>query len=276
LEQKYKFDKSVESFRFPKLHLFFVHGDNKQEMQKLVERFAWEEGIVPQLDEVQVDSDSSVIEIVYDTNAPRNFLPQAKRDLLPKLQLEDSALEKSKSLASVYVNQPNTKGDKAKFVFCYIHRQYWDEVLIPEAIQNFVEQFLLLEPMPDNAPDFYFFFGVDYEKPSPPSLLNFFKRLFALGGQNHDTKTNMEASVTNAMDKYKAVTLLPKLQPPSKDDLEVWFTKNKNIIPSGETVPDFTQKFIRKYGLRPDYNDMRDLTQSLEKLIREHNENTRK
>lgn len=269
VEQKYKFDKSVESFRFPKLHLFFVHGDNKQELQKMIERFAWEEGVVPQFNEEQVAGDSSVIEIVSNANTSDMFLHFGIRDLLSKLQPE---IKTTTSLASVYINQGTSKREKSKFIFFNIARRSWNETWTPEAIQNFVEQFLLREPMPDNAPDFYFFFGIEYEKPSPPSLLNLFKRLFALGGQNHDTKTTVEASVTNAMDKHKAVTLLPKLQPPSIDDLEVWFTKNRNIIPSGESVLDFTQKFIRRNGLRSDYNDMKVLMEKLTELIDQYNE----
>jgi len=148
---------------------------------------------------------------------------------------------------------------------------------MPQAIQNFVEQFLLREPMPDNAPDFYFFFGVEYKKVPSPFLLTLFKRLFFWGDQNQSKKEDAGDNIARIMQQHPLVvngtaTLLSKLAPPSIHDIELWFQEKGDKLGINEPASEYTQKFIRRNGLRSDYNDMVDLTKYLTELIDQYNE----
>ncbi len=280
--QNDEFTLSTQNFQFPKLHLYFLHGDDRQELQKMIERFEWEHGGTRHAQGSAEHPDSGVITINMNSSNEKIFLIEAKKNLLASLQCPEYNINKHNSLASFVSEEgklPLIKGKKAVFVVCDIYKAAWDDVRTPKAIQYFIDEFLLSHPLPGDAPDFYFFFGVQYEKqqPQPGFLRKLYRRLFLKAVQNKSTNKDIAERVARVMQNHpmvlsKKATLLPKLEPPSFDDIEYWFNQHVNLLlPPGEIPRTYTQRFIQKNGLNQAYNDMVDLQKHLGELIDNYN-----
>jgi hypothetical protein len=277
-KQKDEFVKSTQKIKNDKLNFFFVHGDHRQLFQKMVERFEWERVAFPNPQVSPEIPDSAIINIIVDNTKNKElFLYYFRKQLLTFLKCSHDKIEKYRSLAGFVSGEAHlftNRGDNSVFVVCDILEASWDDDLTPNAIQYFIDQFLSSPKLPNHSPDFYFFFGVHYEK----EIVQ--ERKWDIGWnfqflKKSSIQQDVAVRITNVMKNHELVkkgiiTLLPELEPPTTNDIILWFQNNIYLVPDGDTHVTYAQKFIK--NIRDNYKYMTDLLRELGKVIENYNE----
>ena len=155
-----------------KLHFYYLYGNNRQEHRGLYKRFYY--NLAGKNLDFQKDYIPSKITAVdFDAfQYPRSKGEEAVQieittNLMKMLGIEEYEMEQAleKNLAFVLAKSPILQKLKATDkVCCFIRipERRWKVNATPKIVHWFIEHFCM-EQLPADAPDFYFFFSVEYK-----------------------------------------------------------------------------------------------------------------
>jgi hypothetical protein len=136
-------------------------------------------------------------------------------------------------------------GDDAVFITVRIDHHNWDKNVVPEVLRDLHQTFCKAD-LPADAPDFYFFFGMEYPR----------------------DKTQIKAEVTAAVRARKYGEAMDELLPVSLGHIANWFTHHEVMLPPKTTADAFVPSvFPKGQNL-----DMIDVVGTLQQLIDKYNE----
>ena len=111
-------------------------------------------------------------------------------------------------------------------------------------VQSFIENFCKAE-LPETAPTFFFFFGIEYKK------------------ENESVRNEVQ----KAMEESLLGEKLPLLKPVSINDVAEWFSIYDVLIESKKEDADMAEKYFP--GQKE--IDMKDVETTLEKIVEDFN-----
>lgn len=235
-----------------KTRFFFMTGDADQNQSSLFQRLGyeigghllnWEQGNYDpgvQIRFFSLKPQVSANPVLYQINVVREliskFIPQVNT-MQPLQQRKLSEVLNSNHLQGLGPND-------FVFILLTIDDYNWNEHATPAVVKSLVEGFCNC-PMPDAAPTFFFFFGIEYRK------------------ENQTVRQQAQHAIESRV-KGEA---LPELAPVPADFLAEWFSRYRVLIPAGKT-PDETAKIV--FGDTTSM-DMLDIEARLKQIIEDHN-----
>ena len=251
-------DKFTEDLIFSDLeqrvHFYYLYGDFKQAVDSLVERLTYErDGYQFSMDHLgdnQQVRKPNVRVCQLETRGPERLVyfylirAIATHFLGP---INDQRALLQKTLPDM-LSSPSLKdlgSDDAVYILISINEDNWRRREITAALQKLYKDFCGSQ-LPDNAPNFYFFFGVKYDK------------------DNQQVKKD----VAEAIAERQYGEALEELLPVDRDDLATWLERHEQLLPRGKTAPEYAAELYP--GNAP--LDMIEIKTRLQQLIDEHNE----
>ncbi len=238
-------------------YFFYLYGDARQEHPALARRFKYDVSGLLSSEEpgraIRLCSASDVI-VCKPAGAPChlkvmqiNLLKEIWGRFFPGRPAPSEGLFRAK--LSSLLKSPKLEGygrDDVVFVLITIDDYNWHKELTPQVVRDFIEGFCKDDAFPEDAPRFYFFFGVAYKQ----------------GDQS------IKEEVHEAMRNATYGVILPVLLPVNKDDLAEWFSRQQGLVALGGTPAELVARHF------PGQNaiDMYDVRRKLERLIAYYNE----
>jgi hypothetical protein len=131
------------------------------------------------------------------------------------------------------------------FVLITLDKRLWHPVYTPAVVRQFIEGFCRSVPMPDDAPDFFFFFGIEYPQ------------------TDDEVKTELKAAIENRSHGHP----LSDLEPVPLGEVAEWFTRHEALIPDGKIADDMPGLLFPGENIK----DMLDIERQLRAIINLHN-----
>lgn len=242
-----------------KKSFFFLLGDVKQAHQSLIKRFGHEIGGMP-FDFDQKEKDKSLsggkkwafVELIPNpttTGDEDALLTKLLHETFSKFSVHPPRYGlRRQTLSALFQGSHLSRytTEDSIFVLVTIDISLWN----PVVVRRFIEDFCA-PALPDDAPDFFFFFGIRYAQ--------------------GETKANNE--VRNALQQHLPIyadaekNLLPNLDPVSLKEVSRWFTRHRSLIPEGKTDEGMTTALFPGETQK----DMADIETTLTELIKFHN-----
>ncbi|TXF87799.1 hypothetical protein FUA23_17220 [Neolewinella aurantiaca] len=252
--EKFELDDILSEGSGQKVFFYHLQGDTRQEMENFVKRLGLELG-GPKLkaSSLEVEGKGRVRFMVDCKPDPRGNKRLFKILLIKSLMEKfispinnQSGLEQ-KTLLDLLPSpklSPLTKDD-AVFITVRIDHHNWNKLVVPEVLHDLHETFCKAD-LPEDAPSFYFFFGMEYPREKPT------------------IKKEVSAAISNS----KFGEALEELMPVSHDHVANWFTHHEVMLPPQTTADAFAPTIF------PDGNtmDMIDVVAKLQQLIDQYNE----
>ena len=252
--EKFELDDVLAEGSGQKVFFYYLHGDTRQEMENFVKRLGLELG-GPKLkaNALKLESRGRVRFMVDCKPDPRGnkrlFKILLVKSLMEKFisPVNDMRGMEQKTLLDLLPSpklSPLTKDD-AVFITVRIDHHNWNKTVVPEVLQDLHETFCKAD-LPADAPDFYFFFGMEYPR----------------------HKTQLKAEVTAAVSARQYGEAMEELMPVSTAHVANWFTHHEVMLPRGTTADAFALSVF------PDDQqmDMIDVVSTLQKKIDQYNE----
>jgi hypothetical protein len=235
-----------------KIRFFYMSGDADQRHHSLFQRLGyeigghllnWEQGHYDpgvQLRFFALKPQACANPMLYHINVVREllakFIPQVNT-LQPIQQRKLSEVLDSNHLQGLGAND-------LVFILLTIDDYNWNEHATPAVVKSLVEGFCNCD-LPEAAPHFFFFFGIEYRK------------------ENQTVRQQVQQAIQNRVKgEY-----LPELSPVPADFLAEWFSRYRVVIPSGKTARE-TARMV--FGDSP-VMDMLDIETRLQQIIEDHN-----
>jgi hypothetical protein len=237
---------------------FYLYGDARQAHCGLAHRFGYElagrkvDAEIPEQADQSADSDKKKwkycqIKPDFGENEKQN-----RFNLLKSLYIAfDVDLEKPVSQRSLpeLLKSKSLKGFTKKdtvILLLTLDSHNWKPDHVPAVVRQFIGNFCSA-PLPENAPGFWFFFGVEYDESNP----------------------EIKQQIRDAIENRQYGEALDELAPVLRGDIEIWFDKpeNKPLRKGDESEKDIT---LRLFGHNNDH-DMEDVINKLKQLIETHN-----
>ena len=252
VEQNEAFQLAWYTQQPEKVRFFYMLGDADQSHNSLFQRLGyelgghllgWEQGNFDPGTQIRffgLKPQVSANPVLYQINVVREliskFIPQVSA-MQPLQQRKLAEVLTSNHLQGLGPND-------FVFVLLTIDDYNWNEHATPAVVKSLVEGFCNC-PMPDAAPNFFFFFGIEHRK------------------ENQTVRQQAQRAIENRA-KGEA---LPELAPVPADFLAEWFSRYRVLIPTGKT-PDETAKIV--FGDTASM-DMLDIETRLQQIIEDHN-----
>ena len=237
-----------------KIHLFYLYGDVRQSHDSLHERLGrelgnqllnWEEG--------NYDPGTKVVFKNLKPAVHRHPILY-KREVIKTLfakffpRIDDKVPIDTKTIADL-MHSPEIQGLGAKdliFVLLTMDDANWNKDVTPLAVETFIDSFLGAK-LPDTAPTFFFFFGMEYQKDNPVK----------------------RAEVQAAIEIRKhGGEVLSELQPVQAEDITEWFSRYRKImVERGKEPREMTEAY---FGTAKAL-DMKEVEAILFEIISNHN-----
>jgi len=132
------------------------------------------------------------------------------------------------------------------FVLLTMDDANWNKDVTPAAVEAFITSFLKAA-LPDTAPTFFFFFGIEYQKDNPAK------------------RQEVQEVIKNRQFGGEA---LDELLPVRAEDITEWFSRYRKImVERGKEPREMTEAFFGKV----DTLDMKEVETKLLELICRHN-----
>jgi len=237
-----------------KIHHFYLYGDVRQAHESLHERLGrdlgnqllnWEEGDYEPGTKVLFKTLKPAVHrhpILYK----REVIKTLYAKFFPKIN-EKEPLD-SKSVADL-LDSPDLLGfgsGDLVFVLITMDDANWNKDVTPLAVETFISTFLKAV-LPEAAPTFFFFFGMEYQK---------------------DNLTKRQEVYEAIQNRKLGGEVLDELQPVSSDDITEWFSRYRKImVERGKEPREMTEVF---FG-RVEKLDMKEIEVKLFELICIHN-----
>ncbi|MEM7574179.1 MAG: hypothetical protein AAF433_14830 [Bacteroidota bacterium] len=251
-------DKFTEDLIFSdpeqRVHFYYLYGDFKQAVESLVERLTFERDgyqfSMDHLDQTQQVRRPNIRVCQLETRGPERLVyfylirAIATHFLGP---INDQRALLQKTLPDL-LSSPSLKdlgAQDAVYILISINEDNWRRREINAALQKLFKEFCGSQ-LPADAPNFYFFFGVKYNK------------------ENQQLKADVAAAIA----ERSYGESLEELLPVNRDDLISWLERHQQLLPQGKTAPEYAA------DLYPDHDllDMIEIKTRLQQLIDQHNE----
>lgn len=235
-----------------KTRFFFMLGDVGQSHNSLFQRLGyeasnhllnWEQGNYDPGTQVRffgLKPQVSTNPMLYQINVVREllakFVPQVNA-MQPLQQRKLSDVLSSNHLQGLGPND-------LVFILLTIDDYNWNEHATPAVVKSLVEGFCNC-PLPDTAPTFFFFFGIEYRK------------------ENQTVRQQAQRAIENRA-KGEA---LPELAPVPADFLAEWFSCYRVLLPPGKTAVETAKIVFGDVAMM----DMLDIEARLQQIIEDHN-----
>jgi hypothetical protein len=237
-----------------KIYHFYLYGDARQAHESLHERLGrdlgnqllnWEEGDYEPGTKVLFKTLKPAVHrhpVLYKREVIKTLFAK----FFPKIN-EKEPLD-AKNVADL-LGSPELRdygpGDLV-FVLLTMDDANWNKDVTPHAVETFISSFLKAT-LPEKAPAFFFFFGIEYQKDNP-------------------TK---RGEVQEAIQKRNSGgEVLDELQPVSAADITEWFSRYRKImVERGKEPREMTEAFFGQAKML----DMKEIEVILHELICLHN-----
>lgn len=232
-----------------KIRFFYLHGDARQAHRELIERFGRQ--LLGQLYDFNLTTSNPADEPVIAYCKPQvSTNPMVARmmtitELLAKFQVPPQPVQR-KTLKDLLASEKVCdKGPEATIhIVISLDDANWNKAITPELVRAFYQEFCACQ-LPAEAPQFFFYFGLEYEKENQ----------------------QVQQEVIEAIENRQYGQALPQLEPVSPDDIYEWFTRVKAAFPPGEDLrPKVEALFPNQTTI-----DMADVINTLQKFIDQHN-----
>ncbi|MBL7797070.1 MAG: hypothetical protein JNJ90_11305 [Saprospiraceae bacterium] len=253
-DQNDQFQLALLDAETKKIHHFYLYGDARQAHESLHQRLGrdlgghllnWEEGDYEPETKILFKSLKPSVHrhpVLYRREVIRTLFAR----FFPKIN-EKEPLD-SKTVADL-LHSPDLSGfgpGDLVFVLLTMDDANWNKEVTPVAVEHFIGSFLKTT-LPDSAPRFFFFFGIEYEKAS-------------LGKQEE-----VRTAIQNRTHGGEA---LDELKPVGADDITEWFSRYRKImLERGKEPKEMTAAFFGPAKLL----DMNEIEAVLFELISRHN-----
>lgn len=240
-----------------KLHFFFMQGGDLQEHKGLYKRFV--NKLAGRDADFKTDYKPSDI-VVKDFDAIRfpNYMEEEAlkigitSSVLDSLNIPEEEMSKvlNKNLAFALGRSPDLQGLRPKDKVCFfisISETNWKAQLTPNTTRWLIQHFCQRD-LPPTAPNFYFFFAVDYDE---------------------DNKT-IKQELATAMDTAQFTLAFPELEMVTKSDVQEWFAHYDDLWPKRS---DRKKTFKKYFADEDEEMYMEDVQFLLLKIINEINKN---
>lgn len=236
-----------------KVHLFYLYGDARQEMRSLFLRLGYEiGGHLLNWEKGNYDPGTRLKFFKCKPQAsdnPRLFQINIMRELMAQffepVNNQQPVLSKKISDLCVSEHLRDFGSDDLVFILLTIDDHNWRERITPFVVKDLVKNFCLCDPLPPDAPHFFFFFGIEYSK------------------QNEKVK----AQVKNAIEEREYGEALPELSPVAPGEVDEWFSRYHVFNMQGAEPSDTRQAHFGDFRQK----DMTDIVLKLKELIEQHN-----
>lgn len=238
-----------------KTHLFYLYGDARQEHGSLFERLGfdlggflenWENGEYDpgiQVKFRKMKPDVHRHPMLYQINVVKELFAKFFPKFNAKAPLQDKTL---KDLLGPDSELRDYGADDLVFILLTMDAANWNKDLTPLVLETFIQKFLSVE-MPAEAPTFFFFFGVEYEKNQP------------------DKKAEVHEAIAKRKHGGEA---LAALEPVAAADITEWFSRYRALlVPPGKTAADMRRELFGD----AEQLDMIDIQSILLQIIELHN-----
>lgn len=253
------FDEQFEAFD-QKVFFYYLHGDDRQQASSLAERLGFKlVGLQLTADDLSADIEADPPLIVHCRPVLRGMREEQYRASLvhaiaqqfmgpiPMTQMRGML---NLSISDL-LNRPKLKrADGSQHpIICInvtVGHSYWRKDLVPIMLRKFYETFCKVK-LPEDAPTFYFFFGLEYS----------------------DSKPAVRKEVSAAIAARQNGSALPELEPVLVSDIVNWFMHHGLMIPDGY---DAEQLVAENFSTEEDQLDMLVVEADLKRLIDKFNE----
>lgn len=253
------FDEQFEAFD-QKVFFYYLHGDDRQQASSLAERLGFKlVGLQLTADDLSADIEADPPLIVHCRPVLRGMREEQYRASLvhaiaqqfmgpiPMTQMRGML----NLTISDLLNRPKLKrADGSQHPIVCINvtvgHSYWRKDLVPIMLREFYKHFCQVE-LPEDAPTFYFFFGLEF----------------------CDNKPTIRKEVADAIAARQNGSALPELEPVLVADIVNWFTHHGLMIPDGY---DAEQLVAENFSSEEDHLDMLVVEAELKRLIDKFNE----
>ncbi|MFK8163617.1 MAG: hypothetical protein AB8H12_14310 [Lewinella sp.] len=253
------FDEQFEAFD-QKIFFYYLHGGDRQQAASLAERLGFKlVGLQLTADDLSADVEADPPLIVHCRPVLRGAREEQYRCLLVHSIAQQFMgripMSQMRGMLKLTIldllDQPKLKrADGSQHpIICInvtVGHSYWRKDMVPGMLRKFYETFCRVE-LPDDAPTFYFFFGLEY----------------------CDHKPTIRKEVAEAIAARQNGSALPELEPVLISDIENWFKHHGLMIPEGY---DAKQLVAENFSAEGDKLDMLAVEADLKRLIEKFNE----
>ena len=237
----------------PKIRWYYLYGNSLQAHKSLCERLGRD--LAGHLQNWEDHSFQAHTKFHFEhikpepSRAPVVFKINVIRDVLTKFSLQPKEPLQQQTVATLLKSPKLTDFGPNDYVFVLITMDdaNWDKKTTPDSVRGFISSFLENKLLPPEAPNFFFFFGVEY-------------------AQNEEAKRiEVEEAIKNRLLGGDA---LPELTPVTATDITAWFNRYSTaMVPPDLEPSDMTNKeFPDMVSL-----DMKKVVCKLEQLIHINN-----
>ncbi|PHI20256.1 hypothetical protein CEQ90_08705 [Lewinellaceae bacterium SD302] len=251
--EKFELDRLLVEDPNQKVHFYYLYGDVRQEIPSLIQRLGHEmNGHQFNAQQAQESKIGKAPLIARCKPEPRGN-KQLFRILLLKNLLEqfvgpvNNMREVRQKTLLDLMESPKLSGLTPSDSVCILvtlDDYNWRKEVVPEVLQGLYTSFCKCD-LPDSAPNFYFFFGVEYRKEN----------------------TAIKAEVAEAIAKRKYGEALDELMPVSMPDVAEWFTRHPILLAPGQEAHDAVAEHFSDATDR----DMIEIESKLLQIIEAHN-----
>jgi len=179
------------------------------------------------------------------------YIENIYKSLLSKFfnEIDDRASILNQTILDVLTDSQKVNHLKGKDYLCIlltIKQEDWDKHITPYAIQEVISSFFD-HPIPNDKPTILLFLGLSYE----------------------EEDSIIEQEIMNSLSSSAYLTILPKLEPVSIEDIKNWFKKYNTIF---GLKPKQLDK-LRKQYFQDAIFDMEDVEIILQRIIERYNNN---
>ena len=245
----YELEKSKDQ----KAHFFYLHGGDKQAHSGLFKRFSnflarkGSEQNIAKLREVKrfkINFPGSPNERLQRIEIPEK--------LMRKLGISDNEKEqiKDKCLKSILENPGakiyNMSAESAVCMLFSIPEAHWYKDITPAIASWFIESFCLRD-LPNDGPEFYIFFAIEYRQDHP----------------------DIREQIAQALEKKKYMIELPELDMVPESFIKAWFEEHEDIWEDDEYT--MRKTYIKHFHKFPSEMFMQDVQFELGAIIEDIN-----
>lgn len=199
-----------------KARFFYLYGDARQAHAELVKRASYDFGgqLLGWREQAPAAAPKLVVCKPPVNENPKLFYINLVREVLTQMGCPPAAQQPigSRRLNEALAND-KMRGlgpDDLVFVLLSIDDYNWRPRTTPVVVNDFIQQFCRCE-LPDSAPRFFFFFGLEYSKDN----------------------ARVRQEVHEAVAQSDLIEALPELLPVGRDHIAEWFSRYRELLEDG-------------------------------------------
>lgn len=238
-----------------KLRFFYLYGDARQAHEQLVARASLDFGgqLLGWREQAPASRPKMLTCKPSVSGNPKLFYINLVREVLNRMGCRESSLQPvaSQKLSSALASDElrHLGKDDLVFVLLTIDDYNWRPDLTPRVVREFIQQFCTCE-LPEHAPRFFFFFGLEYKK------------------DNVKVREEVQEEVRQAVAQSDLpIEALPELLPINHEHLAEWFSRYRELMTEGL---DYDTMAARAFPGAVDI-DMADAVRKAKEIIDLHN-----